>query len=170
MTLHVGAGTFLPVKDPGAHQMHAERGEVTEAAAAAVEAAREGGGRVIPVGTTALRVLETAAARGGRRAVAGRPPTLFIAPGHEFRATDALLTNFHLPRSTLLMLVSALMGRRAHPPPLRPRRGGALPVLLLRRRVAADPLSRAPSGHAGRSRRNWPGAVALGPSGGGERR
>ena len=110
VTLHVGAGTFLPVKDPGAHRMHAERGEVTEAAAAAVEAAREGGGRVIPVGTTALRVLETAAARGAVEPWRGATD-LFIAPGHEFRATDALLTNFHLPRSTLLMLVSALMGR-----------------------------------------------------------
>ena len=112
VTLHVGAGTFLPVKDDDLrrHRMHAERGEVPEKAAAAVGAVRAGGGRVIPVGTTALRVLETAAASG--RVEAWRGDTdLLIAPGFAFRAADGLLTNFHLPRSTLLMLVSALMGR-----------------------------------------------------------
>ena len=110
VTLHVGAGTFAPVKDPAAHRMHAERGEVPQAAAAAVAAARADGGRVIPVGTTALRVLETAAAGGAVEPWQGATD-LFVTPGHRFRATDALITNFHLPRSTLLMLVAALMGR-----------------------------------------------------------
>ncbi len=112
VTLHVGAGTFLSVKgeDLAARRMHAERGEVGEGAAVAVEAARAAGGRVIPVGTTALRVLETAA-RGGRVEPWQGSTDLLIAPGFAFRATDALVTNFHLPRSTLLMLVSALMGR-----------------------------------------------------------
>lgn len=113
VTLHVGAGTFLPVKtdDVSAHRMHAERGEVGEAAAQAIEAAREGGGRVIPVGTTALRVIETAAAAAGRVEPWAGATDLFIAPGHRFRAADGLVTNFHLPRSTLLMLVAGLMGR-----------------------------------------------------------
>ena len=113
VTLHVGAGTFLPVKaeDLSGHRMHAERGEVPEAAAAAIEAARAEGGRVIPVGTTALRVIETAAAASGRVEPWRGATDLFVRPGHRFRATDALVTNFHLPRSTLLMLVAALMGR-----------------------------------------------------------
>jgi S-adenosylmethionine:tRNA ribosyltransferase-isomerase len=111
-TLHVGPGTFLPVKteDPRAHPMHAEWGELLVAAAAAVEAARRRGGRVVAVGTTSLRLLESAAAADG----AVRPFTgetrLFILPGYRFRATDMLLTNFHLPRSTLIMLVAALAG------------------------------------------------------------
>ena len=112
VTLHVGAGTFLPVKtdDVGAHRMHAERGELGHATASAVEAARAEGGRVIPVGTTALRVLETAGASG--RVEPWRGATdLFVRPGHRFRAADGLMTNFHLPRSTLMMLVAALMGR-----------------------------------------------------------
>ena len=113
VTLHVGAGTFLPVKveDLREHRMHAERGEVGEEAARAVEAARGDGRRVIPVGTTALRVLEAAAAATGRVEPFRGTTDLFVAPGFEFRATDGLVTNFHLPRSTLLMLVSALMGR-----------------------------------------------------------
>ena len=112
VTLHVGAGTFLPVKtdDVTEHRMHAERGEVPEAAARAVAGARAAGGRVIAVGTTALRVLETAAADGAVGPWRGATD-LFVRPGHEFRAVDGLLTNFHLPRSTLLMLVAALMGR-----------------------------------------------------------
>lgn len=113
VTLHVGAGTFLPVKveDIAAHRMHAEWGEIGEAAAAAITATMAAGGRVIPVGTTALRLLETAAV--GRRAIAPwRGETaIFIRPGHEFRVVDGLMTNFHLPKSTLMMLVSALMGR-----------------------------------------------------------
>jgi S-adenosylmethionine:tRNA ribosyltransferase-isomerase len=111
VTLHVGAGTFLPVKveDVTTHRMHAEWGEVTEAAAAEINATRATGGRVIPVGTTALRLIESAAATG--RVEPWRGPTdIFIYPGYRFRVTDALMTNFHLPKSTLLMLVSALMG------------------------------------------------------------
>ena len=113
VTLHVGGGTFLPVKaeDLRQHRMHAEWGEVGEEAAAAVEATRAAGGRVIPVGTTALRVLETAAAASGRVEPWRGSTDIFIAPGFAFRAADGLVTNLHLPRSTLLMLVSALMGR-----------------------------------------------------------
>lgn len=112
VTLHVGAGTFLPVKveDVAAHRMHAEWGEVGPEAADAVAATIAAGGRVIPVGTTALRVLETAAT-GPRAMAPWRGETdIFIRPGHAFRVVDGLMTNFHLPKSTLLMLVSALMG------------------------------------------------------------
>lgn len=112
VTLHVGAGTFLPVRTEEAeeHRMHAERGEVSEDAALAINAARTRGGRVIAVGTTALRLLETAADDTGEiRPFAGET-RLFILPGHRFRAVDLLLTNFHLPRSTLLMLVAAFAG------------------------------------------------------------
>jgi S-adenosylmethionine:tRNA ribosyltransferase-isomerase len=111
ITLHVGAGTFLPVRteDVTAHHMHAERGEVTEAAAEAINAARRAGGRVVAVGTTTLRLLETAATDDGVRAFAGETD-LFILPGHRFRAVDVLMTNFHLPRSTLFMLVCAFAG------------------------------------------------------------
>lgn len=111
VTLHVGAGTFLPVKveDVTTHKMHAEWGEVTQAAAAEINATKVTGGRVIPVGTTALRLIESAACSG--RVEPWRGPTdIFIYPGFRFQVTDALMTNFHLPRSTLLMLVSALMG------------------------------------------------------------
>ncbi len=112
VTLHVGAGTFLPVKveDVTTHRMHAEWGEVTPAAAAEIAATRAAGGRIIPVGTTALRLIETAA-QGGQIAPWRGPTDIFIYPGYQFRVTDALMTNFHLPKSTLLMLVSALMGR-----------------------------------------------------------
>lgn len=112
VTLHVGAGTFLPVKveDVTTHRMHAEWGEVTQAAAAEIAATRADGGRIIPVGTTALRLIESAAADGEIRAWSG-DTDIFIYPGYEFRITDALMTNFHLPKSTLLMLVSALMGQ-----------------------------------------------------------
>jgi len=111
VTLHVGAGTFLPVKveDVTTHRMHAEWGEVTAAAAAEIAATKAAGGRVIPVGTTALRLIETAA-RGGAMEPFEGETDIFIYPGFEFRATDALMTNFHLPKSTLMMLVSALMG------------------------------------------------------------
>lgn len=112
VTLHVGAGTFLPVtvEDARDHKMHAERGVLGEEAAEAINAARAAGGRVIAVGTTALRLLETAATPQGTVAPWEGETDIFIRPGHAFRATDGLLTNFHLPRSTLMMLVSALMG------------------------------------------------------------
>lgn len=112
VTLHVGAGTFLPVKveDVTTHRMHAEWGEVTEAAAAEIAETRAAGGRIIPVGTTALRLIESAAATSGGIAPWTGETDIFIYPGFEFRVTDGLVTNFHLPKSTLLMLVSALMG------------------------------------------------------------
>ncbi len=112
VTLHVGAGTFLPVKveNLAEHRMHAEWGEIDADAAEAVAATRARGGRVIPVGTTALRVLETAAAEGGGIAPWRGETAIFIRPGYAFRVTDGLMTNFHLPKSTLMMLVSALMG------------------------------------------------------------
>ncbi|WP_340109260.1 tRNA preQ1(34) S-adenosylmethionine ribosyltransferase-isomerase QueA [Pikeienuella sp. HZG-20] len=112
LTLHVGAGTFLPVKveDPAEHRMHAEWGEITPAAAAAINAARAAGGRVIASGTTALRLLESAASPDGVVAPWRGETDIFIMPGHRFRVVDGLITNFHLPRSTLFMLVSAFMG------------------------------------------------------------
>ncbi len=112
VTLHVGAGTFLPVKvdDVTTHKMHAEWGQVTAAAAAEINATRASGGRVIPVGTTALRLIESAAVTGRVEAWTGTTD-IFIYPGYRFRTTDALMTNFHLPKSTLLMLVAALMGK-----------------------------------------------------------
>jgi S-adenosylmethionine:tRNA ribosyltransferase-isomerase len=112
VTLHVGAGTFLPVKAERVadHRMHAEWGEIGEAAADAIAQTRRAGGRVIAVGTTALRLLESAAdAQGAVRPWRG-DTDIFITPGFAFRAVDGLMTNFHLPRSTLFMLVSALMG------------------------------------------------------------
>ncbi len=111
VTLHVGAGTFQPVRvdNLDEHVMHREWWVVPQATVDAVAAARARGGRVVAVGTTALRALESAAAEGGLRA--GSAETgLFIRPGYRFRVIDALMTNFHLPRSTLLMLVSALGG------------------------------------------------------------
>ncbi len=112
LTLHVGAGTFLPVTVNRAedHRMHAEWGEIGAEAADAINAARSAGGRLIPVGTTALRLLESAADEKGRVRPFGGETDIFIRPGHRFRAADGLMTNFHLPRSTLFMLVSALMG------------------------------------------------------------
>jgi S-adenosylmethionine:tRNA ribosyltransferase-isomerase len=112
LTLHVGAGTFLPVKaeDTSDHRMHSEWGEIGAGTAAAINSARAAGGRVVAVGTTALRLLETAAADDGSiRPFAGETD-LFITPGYRFKAVDLLLTNFHLPRSTLFMLVSAFSG------------------------------------------------------------
>lgn len=112
LTLHVGAGTFQPVRahELGEHQMHAEYVDVPEATCEAVAACRARGGRVIAVGTTAVRALESAAAAGPLGPYAG-DTRLFITPGYRFRVVDALLTNFHLPESTLLMLVSAFAGR-----------------------------------------------------------
>jgi S-adenosylmethionine:tRNA ribosyltransferase-isomerase len=112
VTLHVGAGTFLPVKvdDIRAHRMHAEWGEVTPEAAAAITAAKAQGRRVIAVGTTALRLVESAATGPGVIAPWRGPTDLFITPGFAFRIADGLMTNFHLPKSTLMMLVCAVMG------------------------------------------------------------
>lgn len=114
VTLHVGAGTFSPVRvdDIRAHRMHAERVSVGAGLCAQAVAARAAGGRVIAVGTTAVRSLETAAGEGMLRPFAG-DTDIFIFPGHEFRAVDALITNFHLPESSLLMLVCAFAGYRA---------------------------------------------------------
>ncbi len=112
LTLHVGPGTFLPVKvsDPREHPMHAEWGVVSPETAERITAARREGGRIIAVGTTSLRLLETAAAETGEVRPFAGDTRLFILPGYRFRAIDMLLTNFHLPRSTLLMLVAALAG------------------------------------------------------------
>ncbi|MCO4846441.1 MAG: tRNA preQ1(34) S-adenosylmethionine ribosyltransferase-isomerase QueA [Yoonia sp.] len=111
VTLHVGAGTFLPVKvdDVSQHKMHAEWGEVTAEAAAMIAAAKAEGRRVIPVGTTALRLVESAARSGQIKPWKGETD-IFITPGFTFHVADALMTNFHLPKSTLMMLVSAMMG------------------------------------------------------------
>jgi S-adenosylmethionine:tRNA ribosyltransferase-isomerase len=111
VTLHVGAGTFQPVRSENLaeHKMHSEWFEVPQATVDAVAAARQRGGRVMAVGTTTLRALESAAREGELRAGA-RETDLFITPGYRFRVVDRLLTNFHLPKSTLLMLVSALAG------------------------------------------------------------
>jgi S-adenosylmethionine:tRNA ribosyltransferase-isomerase len=112
LTLHVGAGTFQPVRgeEIAAHRMHQEWCEVGPGVVEAVAAARERGGRVVAVGTTVVRALESASAGGKLRPFSGETG-LFITPGYRFRAVDALITNFHLPRSTLLMLVSAAAGR-----------------------------------------------------------
>ncbi|MFD2234288.1 tRNA preQ1(34) S-adenosylmethionine ribosyltransferase-isomerase QueA [Phaeospirillum tilakii] len=112
VTLHVGAGTFLPVKveDTDQHHMHAEIGIVTPAAAERINRARAEGRRVVAVGTTALRLLESAAAEDGTLAPFDGVTDIFIVPGYRFRVVDRLMTNFHLPRSTLFMLVSAFAG------------------------------------------------------------
>ena len=113
LTLHVGAGTFLPVKaqDTDDHRMHAEWGRIDAAAADRLNAARAAGGRLIAVGTTSLRLLESAAGEDGVIRRFADETRIFITPGYRFRAVDGLMTNFHLPKSTLFMLVSALMGR-----------------------------------------------------------
>ncbi|MGE4014314.1 MAG: tRNA preQ1(34) S-adenosylmethionine ribosyltransferase-isomerase QueA, partial [Alphaproteobacteria bacterium] len=112
VTLHVGAGTFLPVKvdNIAEHKMHAEYGEISLEAARAINARRAAGGRVIAVGTTSLRLLESSADADGRVHPFSEETDIFIAPGYRFRAVDLLLTNFHLPRSTLFMLVAAFSG------------------------------------------------------------
>lgn len=112
VTLHVGAGTFLPVKvdDVSDHKMHSEWGQVSDRTAAEIAATKAAGGRIIAVGTTSLRILETAARDSGRVEAWAGDTDIFIKPGYEFRAVDGLITNFHLPKSTLLMLVSALIG------------------------------------------------------------
>lgn len=112
VTLHVGAGTFLPVRAEtiAEHRMHAEWGEVPPEAARRIAEAKSGGGRIVAVGTTALRLLESAAAGSGAVAPFRGETDIFITPGFRFRAVDLLFTNFHLPRSTLLMLVAAFLG------------------------------------------------------------
>jgi len=112
VTLHVGPGTFLPVKvdDPRHHPMHAEWGEVSAASASRINQTRARGGRIIAIGTTSLRLLESAADESGAVGEFRGDTSLFILPGYRFRTIDLLLTNFHLPRSTLLMLVAALYG------------------------------------------------------------
>jgi S-adenosylmethionine:tRNA ribosyltransferase-isomerase len=116
VTLHVGAGTFQPVRveDLSQHRMHAERYEVPEATARAIADTRAAGGRIVAVGTTSLRTLESVAAAHQASVVAGAGETrLFVTPGYRFQVVDALITNFHLPKSTLLMLVSAFAGMDA---------------------------------------------------------
>ncbi|MDH3581263.1 MAG: tRNA preQ1(34) S-adenosylmethionine ribosyltransferase-isomerase QueA [Hyphomicrobiales bacterium] len=112
VTLHVGPGTFLPVRadDTAEHRMHAERGAVTRATADALNKARAAGGRIVAVGTTALRLLESAVDGEGIIHPFAGETDIFITPGYKFRAVDLLMTNFHLPRSTLFMLVSAFSG------------------------------------------------------------
>jgi S-adenosylmethionine:tRNA ribosyltransferase-isomerase len=112
VTLHVGLGTFLPVnaEDTAAHRMHSEWARLTRETADRINAARVAGGRIVAVGTTALRTLETAAAADGTVSAFEGETDIFITPGYRFRAVDVLLTNFHLPRSTLFMLVSAFSG------------------------------------------------------------
>jgi S-adenosylmethionine:tRNA ribosyltransferase-isomerase len=120
VTLHVGSGTFLPVKadDTSGHRMHPEWGTVGADTAAALNATRRAGGRIVAVGSTSLRLIESAAAEDGTLAAYSGETALFITPGYRFRAVDAMLTNFHLPRSTLFMLVAAFCGldvmRRAY--------------------------------------------------------
>jgi len=112
VTLHVGAGTFLPVKsaDTADHRMHAERGSVGRATADALNAARRAGGRLVAVGSTSLRLIESACAEDGIIHPFEGETAMFITPGYRFRAVDVMMTNFHLPRSTLFMLVSAFCG------------------------------------------------------------
>ena len=113
LTLHVGAGTFMPVKvdDTQDHQMHAEWGVITAETAARLNEVRARGGRVIAVGTTSLRLIESACSAAGQIEAFEGDTAIFITPGYQFKGIDGLMTNFHLPKSTLFMLVSALMGR-----------------------------------------------------------
>ena len=112
VTLHVGAGTFAPVRveDTRDHKMHSEWGSIEASTAEALNAVREGGGRVVCVGTTSARIVESAADENGRLRPFSGQTDIFITPGYRFRCVDALMTNFHLPRSTLFMLVSAFSG------------------------------------------------------------
>ena len=113
VTLHVGAGTFLPVKDEDIkkHKMHAEYGEISQETVEEINKTKKSGGRIIPVGTTALRLLETAALSTGKLSEWRGETDIFIYPGFQFKVVDALMTNFHLPKSTLIMLVSAIMSK-----------------------------------------------------------
>jgi len=112
LTLHVGAGTFLPLRETpiAEHRLHPERGMISAAAASAINAARAAGGRVLAIGTTTLRLLESAVGADGRVHPFDGETSLFLRPGHAFRTADLLLTNFHLPRSSLFMLVCAFAG------------------------------------------------------------
>jgi len=112
ITLHVGAGTFLPLREANleTHRLHPERGEITPPAAAAINAARAAGGRIVAIGTTTLRLLESASSADGRIAPFAGETDIFIRPGHVFKSADLLFTNFHLPRSSLFMLVCAFAG------------------------------------------------------------
>ena len=113
VTLHVGAGTFMPVKDEDIknHKMHSEFGHISQETADEIKKTQKNGGRIIPVGTTALRLLETAAQSDGTLSEWYGETDIFIYPGYKFKVADGLMTNFHLPKSTLIMLVSALMGK-----------------------------------------------------------
>ena len=113
VTLHVGAGTFMPVKDEDIknHKMHSEFGHISQEVADEIKKTQKNGGRIIPVGTTALRLLETAAQSDGTLSEWYGETDIFIYPGYKFKVADGLMTNFHLPKSTLIMLVSALMGK-----------------------------------------------------------
>ena len=112
VTLHVGAGTFLPIRtdNPRAHKLHAEWGEITPQAAAAINTTRAQGGRIVAIGTTALRLLESAVDDNGIVHPFQGLTDIFLLPGHRFHSADVLLTNFHLPKSSLFMLVSAFAG------------------------------------------------------------
>ena len=139
VTLHVGPGTFLPVKadNTEGHHMHAEWGSVTAETAAALNAVRRAGGRIVAVGSTSLRLIESAAAEDGTLGAFSAETALFITPGYRFRAVEGMLTNFHLPRSTLFMLVSAFCGldtmQRAYAHAIE----AGLSVLLVRRCLPA---------------------------------
>ena len=155
VTLHVGAGTFLPVKadDTRDHEMHAEWGRVDAATASALNAARARGGRIVAVGTTSARLIESAADESGAVRPFQGETAIFVTPGYRFRAVDALLTNFHLPRSTLFMLVSGVQRSRRHAPRLRARDRSGLSLLLLRRRLSAARSRSTPSRFASGGRR-----------------
>ena len=147
VTLHVGAGTFAPVKvaDTAEPRMHAEWCEVPRGRGRGVAAARARGGRVVAVGTTVLRTLESARGRGRRGPARARGETrLFVTPGYRFRVVDLLLTNFHLPRSTLFMLVAAFAGLERMQAAYAHAVARALPLLQLRRRLPARPARSAP--------------------------
>ena len=139
VTLHVGAGTFLPVKveDTAGHKMHAEWGSISRETADALNAARARGGRIVAVGTTSLRLLESAAAEDGSILPFSADTAIFITPGYRFRAVDILLTNFHLPRSTLFMLVSAFSGLETMQRAYAHAIGERLPVLFVWRCLPA---------------------------------
>ena len=141
VTLHVGAGTFLPVKADNVadHRMHAETGEVSPETAAALNAVRAAGGRIVCVGTTSLRLLESAADEHGVIRPFSAATAIFITPGYRFRAADVLMTNFHLPRSTLFMLVSAFAGLETMKTAYAHAVDTRLPLLFLRRRQPAVP-------------------------------